>query len=381
LAFKTGLSRKEAFIAFLKEAGVWKEDRLAPSVMPGQQKRKRAIPEEGKEKAEGRRQNAEKPKTPPNVIQMPGDGLDGQNGQRGQDPTEGQPAPPENKALMVLREFYEMLPDLSEEDEEALWWKRGLTWEACLAYGLKSSAKSNKAILEKLREKYDEEVLVEAGLYKKKDGRCRPEPQLCGLGRTNKKDAAGNFIWDWTNPILIPYFDKYGELMAIRPHKGGVAGQPSRLYVARWRKNAGGRQNAEFKAAHCVVTEGEYKAMALHTVFDGKVGVAALPGIQQGKNYTVLEELKEWLRNDCAPEKLIVAFDSEEKGDPKLPGFKPDKRRRFDSEVWARYLAIKLEQSFCAARVCNLPKEWRDENGKADWDGALSGMLQGRIKL
>jgi hypothetical protein len=70
--------------------------------------------------------------------------------------------------------------------------------------------------------------MVEAGLYKKKDEKCRPEPQLCGLGRTNKKDAAGNFIWDWTNPILMPYFDKHGEVLAIRPHKGGVAGQPAR---------------------------------------------------------------------------------------------------------------------------------------------------------
>ena len=46
LAFKTGLSRKEAFIAFLKEAGVWKEERLAPSILPGQQKRKKELPAE-----------------------------------------------------------------------------------------------------------------------------------------------------------------------------------------------------------------------------------------------------------------------------------------------------------------------------------------------
>jgi len=161
-----------------------------------------------------------------------------------------------------------------------------------------------------------------------------------------------------------------GEVAAIRPHKGGLAGQPARLFVARWRKNAEGRiQNVEFKPAHCVVTEGEFKALALHWVFEGRAGVAALPGIQQGRNYTVLEELKEWLHDDCAPEKIVVAFDSEEKGDPKLPGFKPEKGKRFDAEVYARYLAIKLEQSFCAARVCHLPKSWRNANGKADWDG------------
>lgn len=46
LAFKTGLNRKDAFIAYLKEAGVWEEDRLAPSILPGQKKRKNMLPDE-----------------------------------------------------------------------------------------------------------------------------------------------------------------------------------------------------------------------------------------------------------------------------------------------------------------------------------------------
>jgi hypothetical protein len=46
LAFKLGLGRRDAFIAYLKEAGVWKEPRLAPSIMPGQRKRRAEAPVE-----------------------------------------------------------------------------------------------------------------------------------------------------------------------------------------------------------------------------------------------------------------------------------------------------------------------------------------------
>jgi hypothetical protein len=92
---------------------------------------------------------------------------------------------------MALREFYEML-ELRAEDEESLWKKRGLPRSAILAYGLKSSVKANKGLLEKLCEKHGEEVMVEAGLYKKKDGKCRPEAQLCGWARRGKRMRRAN---------------------------------------------------------------------------------------------------------------------------------------------------------------------------------------------
>jgi hypothetical protein len=298
-------------------------------------------------------------------------------------PSGGESEPPENRALLALREFYSRL-ELTAADGELLLRKRGLPAEAHVAFGFKSSAKANREILESLFPKYAEEELTEAGLWRTKDGKCKPEPQLYGFGNTGKKEK-GELVWGWVHPILIPYFDKDGEVVAIRPHKGNVAGKPARLFVARFAKGWNQTDRAErtdrtrlaiFKPAHCVITEGEFKACALYWVFGGKAGVAALPGIQQSKNYAIFEELKDWLKNDCRPEKLIVAFDNEEKGDAKLPGFKPDKRKRFDAEIWARYLAYTLEQSFCLTRICRLPDNWRDANGNADWDSALARIMK-----
>jgi hypothetical protein len=203
-----------------------------------------------------------------------------------------------------------------------------------------------------------------------KDGRARPEPQLCGWGNTGKKDEKGDLIWGWVHPVLIPYLDSDGEVIAIRPHKGNVAGQPPRLYVARYLKGCELPQRKH--PAHCVVTEGEFKSCALRWAFQGGVGVAALPGISQAKNYRVMEELKGWLLHHCRPEKIVVAFDNEEKGDPRLPGFKADERKRYDAEIWASYLAIVLQRTFGIGAVARLPDEWRDANGKADWDGKLA---------
>ena len=43
LAYEGKLNREEAAIAYLKAAGVWQEERLAPSVMPGQRARRKRL--------------------------------------------------------------------------------------------------------------------------------------------------------------------------------------------------------------------------------------------------------------------------------------------------------------------------------------------------
>jgi hypothetical protein len=40
LAYEMGVSRRDASILYLKEAGVWQEERLGPSVLPGSSKRR-----------------------------------------------------------------------------------------------------------------------------------------------------------------------------------------------------------------------------------------------------------------------------------------------------------------------------------------------------
>jgi hypothetical protein len=38
-------------------------------------------------------------------------------------------------------------------------------------------------------------------------------------------------------------------------------------------------------------------------------------------------------------------------------------------------LAIVLKKEFGEALVARLPNEWRDKNGKADWDGRLGALM------
>ena len=143
-----------------------------------------------------------------------------------------------------------------------------------------------------------------------------------------------------------------------------------------------------------VICEGEYKAMAIwQTVGLGArlqvptdtgvagshlpanfepIGVCALPGISYVMNMEMRDELERWLQAVKMPGRklrVIVAFDDEDKSNKPL-------KQRFDAQIMARVLAIKLAESIHAeALVCTLPKAWRNARGKADWDGALAMML------
>ncbi|HEY1170997.1 MAG TPA: DNA translocase FtsK [Verrucomicrobiae bacterium] len=277
----------------------------------------------------------------------------------------------DDQGLVVLRRFYSQLV-LRPEDLESIMAKRGLSESACVSYGFRSNGQSNLDILHGLRGEFPEEALIASGLFLADERQydLKPNSQFYGYGMAGK-DAQGNEVWEWNNPILIPYWDASGRLIYLRPHKGGVKGFGSRLYVAR----AGGvMDNRRFETL--VICEGEFKADAGDFVFSGsKVGWCALPGISQSKNPAVWSALIAYIR-EVNPKHVIVGFDSEEKGDPALASFKPDKKKRYDAIIWARYLAEKLARDGWDGRVCLLPKEWRDEKGKADWDGVLARWLK-----
>ena len=320
----------------------------------------------------------------PPLQQIAGGG-DGGNGNDGNDVEEENP---ENRELMAWREFRARLMR-TDAHTDMIWEKRGIPKEIADGYGLYSAIKSNEEILLSLRETFTEDELVEYGLLRRgEDGKFRPQPQLCGYGNTGKKDERGQLMWeDNVCPVLISYFDRAGKWVDIRPHKGNVPGRRPRLYVVRFAEGwvpplwfNPPPPPRDYKPTLCVITEGEFKAMALHFSTRGKLGVAAIPGISMATNFAVMEELKEWLLVDCRPERVIVAFDNEEKGNPRLPGYKADKRKRYDAEIWARYLAITLEKTCVReAAVCRLPDAWRDANGKADWDSAIARMMHGQL--
>ena len=220
----------------------------------------------------------------------------------------------------------------------------------------------------------------------------KPNAQFFGYGLTGeeRKDEAGKNVaeWDWTHPVLIPFFDRQGELVRLAPHKGGgqaVKGDGfeftrQRLYVPR----ECGKKDA-FKPKTVVICEGAFKAAAVWQVIGAgscldekeQVGVCALPGIQMAKTLWVWFDLCEYL-DFVLPSRVIVVFDNEEKGDPKLPGYNPKMEKRHDAAIWTEVLVLRLRKRFSLfdVRAGMLPDEWRDEKGKADWDGYLANAAK-----
>jgi len=371
------------------------------------------------------------PPLPPGPPVGGEDGEDGEGEEEGPEEAElrrGREAagsPP----MQALRWFYERLT-LTAEDREMLWRKRGLTAETCAWAGLVSSLSTNREILLGMAVKAEAEpeagtgtrleaaatlpatpvppaaptwpvgVLVDAGLWvrdaKRLGGGAKPNAQLFGFGLMGKKKVAGRQDkeeeWGWTYPVLIPYFDESGEVIALRAHKGGTKEKAARMYVVRGRKGVPPLKAARAMdepmplADVAVMSEGEFKGLALWQALcnaggrrnaeERSVVVACLPGVQMAK--PMAGEIEDWLDGAVKPgAEVVVAFDAEEKGDPALPGYQEDPKKRNDAQVWARILAKAVTKEGYRGKVCVLPKEWQDAKGKADWDGALA-LLIGR---
>jgi hypothetical protein len=319
----------------------------------------------------------------------------------------------------ALNDFFAKLTWI-ESDEHAMFLKRALTSRTQQALGFRSNLASNRELLLGMETNFQWEELRRSGLWLPEgDGKeRRPNSQFSGFGqicrkprelRRNKDDK---WVWSFPdqgwcdkcqklakakqcpkcggglkfcNPILIPYFDEAGALVKLRPHKGGAssgtAAGAEHIYVPRANKEIGIPNRDQYDII--VITEGEFKAAALwQTVGDGaelteSYGVCSLPGISFARSFELREELDGWLQA-VRCRQVIVAFDDEEKGDPALPGYQPDKRKRHDAQIWARYLATDLAQKLhVRGEVCVLPREWRNETGKADWDGALQKLTKG----
>ena len=288
------------------------------------------------------------------------------------------PVPP-SRALDALADFY-VQTALTKADRDQLWRKRGLTSQQCALAGYRTNHRANLEILQRLAVKYDKDLLVEAGLWVVgMDGQPKPNSQFYGFGLVRRgKNARGEDQeeWGWKddgrcNPVIIPYFDAQGRLFHLRPHKGGIKGKPPHLYVVR-NESAG-----DAKCHTALICEGELKARAAYQVLNlgASSNVAAMPGISMAKNATCMSELFAWLQA-VSPSRVIIAYDREEKGDPRLPGFKANPRKRHDAQIWARYLANTLIKDGYDAAVAVLPASWQDpKSGKADFDSRLAARI------
>jgi hypothetical protein len=132
-----------------------------------------------------------------------------------------------------------------------------------------------------------------------------------------------------------------------------------------------------------LVAESEFKAAAWWQHLGGVAGdwgACALPGIQMSRNPEVMDDLLAYLEA-VQPRLVLVLFDNEDKGNPALAGYKPLRSKRWDTEIYARYLAARLPTLLprVQAVVGRLEDAWRDASGKADIDGVVARMATGAI--
>lgn len=280
--------------------------------------------------------------------------------------------------------------------------KRGLTTKTCLAMGLRANPRSNEELLIELMEKHGWDEALASGLWldgdRRRDLPRRVNQQFCGHGMVGRKpdedrrrtssgklDPEDKAQWGYCEPVLIPYYSATGELMKLRPHKGGAAAWTAagaeQLYVPRNFGEGAPKEMPVEKFHTVIICEGEYKAMAIWQMIgcggvvngwpaekEEVVGVCAMPGISFARNPQFRYELDEWLV-EVGCRKAIVAFDREDNRTKPM-------RQRHDAQIYARYLAKDItRKANIPGFVLNLPDEWMT-HGKADWDGALVKLLR-----
>lgn len=228
---------------------------------------------------------------------------------------------------------------LTDEHRQELRKKRGFTDETIDRFRFVSGGPYVKKILDELKGKFERQALVEAGLFQEANQTVIPSGQIL------------------EDRIIIPYIDEAGNATLIRPHKLGFKDVGIQPYC---------RMLLAGKPEHIVLTEGEFKAVALA---QWNIPALAIPGIQShaGKHF---ERLCSLLK-EFEVQRITVIFDNEIKDDPKLPNYKERPEDRWDTPYWAYVMAAKLKKAGFDVNIGWLPDAWR-KNGKVDFDSALA---------
>jgi len=233
------------------------------------------------------------------------------------------------------------LTELFKGDKITLQKRRGFTDDTikdlCFRSGNKNLIEPAMEILQK---EFPFEQLVESGLLMDDNGKAIINKQLLE-GR-----------------ILIPYLDENKKVSHIRPHKLGFKEKKIQVYCRYLLKDT---------PSYVVLTEGEFKAVAL---FQLGIPAISIPGVASfvGEHFNRLVDLFK----EFEVKKVTILFDNEEKADSNLPNFKPDHRKRYDTDFWAYIMAYKLGKiDGLEANIAKLPDDWRID-GKADCDRALA---------
>lgn len=229
---------------------------------------------------------------------------------------------------------------LTDAHRQELRTKRGFTDALIDRLAFRSGGQYMVDVIEKLRTKFSDLDLKDAGVLVEQNGSLAYNDQLLD------------------DRILIPYLNENSEVYHLRPHKLGFKGRAPEIYCRFFLKD---------KPAEVVLTEGEFKAAALYQL---GIPAIAIPGISSfGARYfdLLVELLKEF-----DVKKISVIFDNEIKDNPEFPNYKERPEDRHDTDFWAYMMAYKLSrEEGLTARVGKLPDNWR-QKGKIDFDGALA---------
>ena len=485
LALRLNLNRTEAFVAYLKQAGVYREERLSPSILPGaraRRGRRPALPQSAISSPSGIFPEADHPQpeaesTPEATGGGAESGASNASSPDGRDPLPDPQAPPPpvspntvvraeefpeyhdhlkkvlevaatdgaaatggseeevaspatsarvlvttDEVLEARRWFFNRL-NWSEAEVMATVSKRGLSPQTQRVFGLRSNRFENLTALQEMHvpgsARFPVEVLLRAGLWERPgfngdegdrfarrfpeghvpavvDG-CHPCRAFFGysfLGTVRGSDGMKRPKYDWVCHPIIPYFDWLPAAETPLHEWVGVTEGEFKA-MAWWQMFARDVHRMPDPSPDKLVTlhphkhwgRGERPSTFLTPPGGGKIqhrgrwlqfGCAALPGIshakKRGSTWATRHELDEFLRLGQS-EFVAVVYDNEEKGDPALPKYNPNVEERFDSSAWGLFLARDLSRER-TAYYGELPDGWRDQGGKADWDGVLAGMVE-----
>lgn len=235
---------------------------------------------------------------------------------------------------------------LLPEDREELKKKRGFTDETIDKYKLKSLIpEDQERIINDIVIRHGEEEVRKAGLI----------------------DKSGNIAYALTKRnILIPYLDKDGKCIYLRAHKNGLPDIQTQLYCPYL-------MQVDKKSSKIVLTEGEFKALALRQLNITGLGLQGISTWTGNKFQELVRSLRE-LKSDKQDFEVVILFDTEDKNNPEHPKYQECKDKPFSkypNEFWAYILCYKLYKEGFICKIATLPADWMVA-GKIDLDMALS---------
>lgn len=247
----------------------------------------------------------------------------------------------------MIYEFITSRGVLTDDHIYELKTKRGFTDETIKRNRFFSGGQYLLGLEKELLEKFSIEDLIEAGIFL--------------LPKKSKTPVINRQLLD--DRIIIPYLNREGTAVLIRPHKLGLPGVGVQIYQSF---NIIEKPEGDVSRGTLIITEGEFKAAAAHQL---GASCVALPGISSfaGEHY---KKLVTFL-NEHAIRTICIIFDNEIKDDPAFPNFKNDVMDRYDTQYFAYIMAKMLNKDGFTTGIGTLPDSWRVK-GKIDIDGALA---------